>query len=107
MLRAEENGKSGGSTEQEEHQNLSEKLADDARSLRSQSLPNRDLASSRAGAGQQQIGDIDAADQEDQPHRTKEQNERLANAADHGFSERNQAHGPFDLCRILGRILLF
>ena len=84
-----------------------EELADEARSLRSQSLANRDLTTSRTGPGKQEIGDVDATDQEDQSYRAEQQNERLANAADHAFAERNQAHGPCGLCRILRRILLF
>src|SRR5271156_5992541 len=75
--------------------------------LRSQRLANRDLTTAPAGPGQQQIGDVDATDQQYQSYCTEEQNERLANAADHGFAERNQPHGPFGLCRILCRILPF
>src|ERR1700723_2209199 len=106
MLGAEENGKTSDSAKQEEQQNLGQKLADEARSLRSQSLANRDLSTSHTGSGEEEIGDVDATDQQDQPYRAEQQNERLANVADHGFTERNQAHGPFGLCRILRRILL-
>ena len=101
------NGKSGDSAKQEEQQTLGEKLADEARSFRSHRLANRDLTPSCAGPGKQEIGDVDATDQEDQSYRAEQQNERLANAANHGFAERNQAHGPCGLCRILRRILLF
>jgi len=45
---AEENGKTGDSAQQEEQQTLGRKLADEARSLRSQSLANRDLTTSHA-----------------------------------------------------------
>jgi uncharacterized protein YeaC (DUF1315 family) len=55
MLGAEENGKTSAAAKQEEQQNLGKKLADEARSLRSQSLTNRDLASSRTGARKQEI----------------------------------------------------
>ncbi len=103
----EENRKTGDPAKQEEQQTLGEKLADEARSLRSQSLANRDLTTSHTGPGKQKIGDVDATDQQDQSHRAEQQNERLANAADHAFAERTQAHGPCGLCRILRRILLF
>ena len=99
--------KTSDSAKQEEQQTLGQKLADEARSLRSQSLANRDLTTPHTGPGEQEIGDVDATDQEDQSYRAEQQNERLANAADHGFAERNQAHGPCGLCRILRRILLF
>src|ERR1700733_22354 len=106
MLSAEENGKTSHSAKQEEQQNLGQKLADEPHSLRSQSLANRDLTTSHTGPGEQEIGDIDATDQEDQSYRAEQQNERLANAANNGFAERNQAHGPCGLYRILRRILL-
>src|SRR5580698_1855432 len=106
MPGAEENGKTSNSAKQEEQQTLGQKLADEAHPWRSQSLANRDLASSRTGARKQEIGDVDATDQEDQAYRAEQQNERLTNAADHAFAERTQAHGPCSLCRILRRILL-
>src|ERR1700733_9059210 len=106
MLGAEENGKTSDSAKQEEQQNLGQKLADEPHSLRSQSLAKRDLTTSRTGTGKQEIGDVDATDQEDQSYRAEQQNERLADAANNGFAERNQAHGPCGLCRILRRILL-
>ena len=105
--REKKNGKTSDSAKQEEQQTLGQKLADEARSCASHSLANRDLTPSRTGPGKQEIGDVDATDQEDQSYRAEQQNERLANAADHGFAERNQAHGPCGLCRILRRILLF
>src|SRR6202046_3228760 len=107
MLGTEENGKTSDSAKQEEQQALGQKLADEARSLRSQGLSNRDLTASPTGPGEQEIGYVDATDQQDQSYRTEEQNERLVNAADHAFAERTQAHGPCGLCRILRRILLF
>src|SRR5437868_442426 len=106
-LSAEKNGKASDSAKQEEQQNLGKKLADEARSLRSQSLANRDLTTSSAGSGEQQIGDVDATDQENQSYRAEQQNERLANASHDGFTERNQTHGPCGLCRILPWIFLF
>src|SRR6185437_5887094 len=107
LPREEENCKAGRPTQQEKQQTLGQKLADEPRPLCSESLANRDLASSRTGACKQEIGDIDATDKEDQSYRAEQQNERLANAADHAFAERTEAHGPCGLCRILRRILLF
>jgi hypothetical protein len=92
-LSAEENGKASDSAQQKEQQNLGEQLTDETSSCGSQRLANRDLTTSHTGPGEQEIGDIDATDQQDQPHRAKQQNERLPNAADHGLTERNQAHG--------------
>ena len=107
MLGAEEKANASDSAEQEEQQTLGQKLADETRFLRSQSLANRDLTTPQTGAGKQEIGDVDATDQEDQPYRAEQQNERLANAANNGFAERNEANGPCGLCRILRRILFF
>src|SRR4029077_14881667 len=91
---AEENRKTGDAAKHEEQQALGEELTNEARSCGSQCLANRHLASSRAGASEQQIGDIDAADQQDQADRAEQQNEGLADVADHGFAERNQAYRP-------------
>src|SRR5580698_4783528 len=106
MPGAEENADTSDSAKQEEQQTLCKELADEARFLRSQSLTNRDLAASHAGPGEQEIGDVNTADQEDQSYRAEQQDERLANAADHAFAERNQAHGPCGPFRILRGILL-
>src|ERR1700722_15215198 len=64
MLGAEQNGKPGDSAQQEEQQALGHKLADEACSLRSQSLANRDLTATHTGPGEQEIGDVDATDQQ-------------------------------------------
>ena len=106
-LREEENRKTSDAAEHEEQQTLRQQLADKPRSCRSHRLAHRDLTPSRARPGKQQVGDADATDQQDQPHRAKHQNQRLANAADRRFAERNQAHRPCRLRRILLRILLF
>src|SRR5664279_2419315 len=99
MLGAEENGKTSDSAEQEEQQTLGKKLADETRFLRSQSLANRDLTTPQTSAGKQEIGDVGATDQEDQSYRAEQEDEGLANAADHAFAERNQVHGPCGLWR--------
>src|SRR5271156_5971609 len=74
---AEENRETGDPAKYEEQQALGEELADEAHSLRSQSLTHRHLASARAGSGEQEIGDVDVADQQDQADRAKEDDERL------------------------------
>jgi hypothetical protein len=107
MPGAEENANSSDSAKQEEQQTLGKELADEARSLRSQSLTDGDLTASQTGPREQEIGDVDATDQEDQSYRTEQQNERLANAAYHAFAERNQVYRPFGLWRIVSWILLF
>ena len=42
-----------------------------------------DLAAARFGAGQQQVGDVDAGDQEDEDHRAEEDEHGAADAFDH------------------------
>ena len=107
MPGSEENGKTSDSAKQEEQQNLGQKLADETRSLRPQGFANRNFTASPTGPGEQEIGDVDATDEKDQSYRAEQQNERLANAADHAFAERSQAHGPCGLWRIFLLILLF
>src|SRR5580698_10715748 len=94
---AEENRETGDAAKHEEQQALSEELTNEARSCGSQCLANRHLASSRAGAGKQQIGDVDAADQQDQTDRTEQQDERLSNVADKTLGQGNQADVPYGL----------
>src|SRR5277367_3311662 len=74
---AEENRKTGDAAKREEQQALGEELTNESRSCGSQCLANRHLASARAGAGKQQIGDVDADDQQDQADRAEQQDERL------------------------------
>ena len=71
-LGAEENGKTSDAAKQEEQQTLGQKLTDEARSLRAQRQANRDLTTSRAGPGEQEIGDVDATDEEDQSDRAEQ-----------------------------------
>src|SRR5271156_6338501 len=103
---AEENRKTGDAAKHEEQQALGEELTNQAHPCGSQCLANRNLASARAGASKQQIGDVDAADQQDQADRAKEQDERLPNAADKSLSEGSDVDSPFGLGRIIRRILL-
>src|SRR5580658_1511135 len=103
---AEENRETGDAAKNEEQQALSEELTNEARSCGSQCLANRHLASSRAGAGKQQIGDIDATDQQHQADRAEQQNERLANLADKRLGQGSEVDSPRALRRIIRRILL-
>ena len=103
---AEENRETGDAAKHEEQQALGEELTNEAHSCGSQCLANRHLASSRAGAGKQQIGDVDAADQQDQAHRAEQQNERLANVADKSLGQGSEVDSPCALRRIIRRILL-
>src|SRR5271163_3221938 len=103
---AEENRKTGDAAKREEQQALGEELTNESRSCGSQCLANRHLASARAGASQQQIGDVDAADQQDQAHRAEQQNERLANVADKSLGQGSEVESPRALRRIIRRILL-
>jgi hypothetical protein len=103
----EKNGKTGCPAQQEEQHSLGEELADEARSLGSQSLANCNLTAAHTGPGKQKIGDVDATDQQDQRYCAEQQDERLANAADHAFAERTQTDGPCGLWRILRGVLLF
>ncbi len=104
---AEEHRETGDAAQHEEQQALGEKLTNQAHSCGSQCLANRHLASARAGASKQQIGDVDAADQQDQAHRAEQQNERLANVADESLGQGSEVDCPGALRRIIRRILLF
>src|ERR1700722_14617237 len=103
---AEENHETSDAAKHEEQQALGEELTNEARSCGSQSLANRHLASSRAGASKQQIGDVDAADQKNQAPRAEQQNERLANVADKSLGQGSEVESPRALRRIIRRILL-
>src|SRR5580692_6541164 len=104
--RAEENRETGDAAKYEEQQALGEELTNEAHSWGSQSLANGDLTPSRTGTGKQQIGDVDAADQQDQAHRAAKQKERLANVTDKSLGEGSDVDSPGGLGRIIRRILL-
>src|ERR1700677_1473944 len=103
---AEENRETSDAAKHEEQQALGEELTNEAHSCGSQCLANRHLASSRAGASKQQIGDVGAADQQDEAHRSEQQNERLANVADKSLGQGSEVESPRALRRIIRRILL-
>src|ERR1700676_4402077 len=91
---AEEDRETGDAAKHGEQQALGEELTNEAHSCGSQCLANGDLASSRAGASKQQIGDVDAADQQDQAHGAEQQNERLANVADKSLGQGSEVDSP-------------
>src|SRR6201986_2216591 len=91
---AEENRETGDAAKPEEQQALGEELTNEAHSCGSQCLTHRHLASARAGASKQQIGDVDGADQQAQAHRANQQDEGLANVADKSLGQRSEVDGP-------------
>src|SRR5579862_2299767 len=104
--RAEQNRETGDAAKYEKQQALGEELTNEAHSCGSQSLANGDLTPSSTRTGKQQIGDVDAADQQDQAHRAGKQNERLANVADKSLGEGSEVDSPGGLRRIIRGILL-
>src|ERR1700722_7234608 len=106
FLGAKENREPGDAAKHEEQQALGEELTNEAQSCGSQCLANRHLASSGGSASQQQIGDVDGADQQDQAHRAEQQKERLANVADESLGQGREVESPRALRRIIRRILL-
>src|SRR5581483_6187677 len=85
-LGAEEDDETRDAAEQEQQKNLDQQRSHEARPLRSQSQANRHLTTARAGPGEQQIGDVDATDQEDQSDRAEQEYERLVHAGDDAFA---------------------
>ena len=105
-LRGEEDNQPGDSAEQRQEQALRQQLPDQPRSPGSQRLANGDLGLPSAGARQEEVGDVHAADQEDQPDGAEQQNQRLADVAHDRFLERHQSNRPPALRRVIGGILL-
>src|SRR6266436_6467695 len=73
-FRAEENRQTRYSAEQGEQHALGQQLPQQTHSRGPERLAKGHFASSRAGAREQEIGNIDAADQQDQSHGGKQQN---------------------------------
>src|SRR6267143_5591374 len=80
-FRAEENRQTRYSAEQRKKQAFGQQLRYQPLSRGSESLANGHFATSGTGASKQEIGNVDAADQQDQSHRPQQQNQRLANIA--------------------------
>src|SRR5438132_460177 len=73
-LGAEKNRQAGDSAEQGEKHALGQQLPHQTRPRGTERLAKGYFASSRAGAREQEISNIDAADQQDQSHGPKQQN---------------------------------
>ena len=79
-------------------QALRSAIADISRAPRgAERLTDGHFASTRAGARQQKIRHVDAANQQHQPHGAKQQNQRLTDVADHAFLQRHQTHAAIPL----------
>src|ERR1700691_5162892 len=103
-LGAKKNRQANYPAEQRKKHAFGEQLSYQARPCGSERLANSHFASSCACAREQQIRDVHAADQQDQSHSAKQQNQRLANVADHRLRERHQPHLPCALQRIIVRV---
>src|SRR5262249_32750591 len=72
----------------------------------SQGLANGHLASTRAAAREQKIGDVDAPDEQNHDDGGEKQNQRLTDAANQSFFQRDEPHGPGVLRRIVDGIFV-
>ena len=73
---------------------LGEELADQAPASRAHGGAHADLALAGGGAGEQQVGDVDARDQEHEAHGGGEGQHRRANAADGGLLHVGEGGSP-------------
>ena len=102
-----ENRQTSDSAEQRKEQALGEQLADEPHSCPAQRLANGHFASSRGGAREQKIRDVDASDEQNQSHRAHHQQQRLPHIADHRFAQRNEMDAPCAFGRIIrGKLFL-
>ena len=86
---------------QPEQQALDEQLPNDAPRARAEAAPQRDFPDSRAGAREQQVGDVGARDEKDHAHRGEHHEQRALDVADELARERR---GQDDRRGWLGRI---
>src|SRR5215470_3034773 len=101
-----ENDESGDAADKREKQAFGKQLARETRTGRAECLPNGHFAAAGAGAGQEKVGDVGAADEQDERDGTQEKNERLADVADDGFFQRDEADRPGGFGGIVGGKLL-
>src|SRR5207302_1622624 len=81
---------------------FSEKLACQARATRTQCQAQRNLLLTNSSAGEQQISDIGAGDEKDEPDGTKQNEERWPDLSNYLFVERDHNGAPpFVISRIL------
>ena len=62
--------------QQSQQRAFREKLADDPRPPGAHGQPHRHLFLTGGGAGEQQVGDVDAGDEEQKAHRAQEEQQR-------------------------------
>ena len=79
----------GGAAENAEQHALGQQLADEAFPARAERRPDGDLFLPAGGAGEQQIGDVGARDQQDERHGAEHDEHRDAEVADDGLDERD------------------
>ena len=82
-----------------EHQALGEKLADDAAPARAEGETHRDLPAAGGRAGEEQVCDVDAGDQQDESHGGQQRHQRRAAVAKQGLLQAAHRHGPVGLER--------
>ena len=70
-----------------------DKLAEQPSHARADSGAHRDLAAADFRAGQQQVGDVDAGDQQHEYHRAQQDQHRLAHRVHHFVLEARQHDG--------------
>ncbi len=77
-----------------EHHALGENLAEEPRPRSPECRPHCDFTLTRGQAGEHQVGDIGAGDQQDQSHGSHEDEERRLHVAHHLFLKRNELDAP-------------
>src|SRR5581483_8554027 len=82
-LGAKKNRQAGNSSYYRKQQAFGQQLAEDTAARCAQRLANSCFASSGTGSGKHEVCYIHAADQQHQAYRAEQQNEGLANIADH------------------------
>ena len=82
-------------TDQTEQQAFGQHLAQQSAPSGAERRPNRELALPRGGAGEQQVRDVGAGDQQDEAHRTEQDDQRPLDVTHDLFVHRHQADsGP-------------
>src|SRR5262249_43486828 len=83
----------GGSAQRGEEQALYQQLSQQSPAVRAERQANRHLFAPRAGARQQQIGDVCAADEQHAADRAEQDEQRLSNPAQPPFEGRRDVYG--------------
>jgi hypothetical protein len=85
--------KAGNASGGGKHQALGEQLAHQPRAAGAERRPDADFALPCGGAREQEIGDIDARDEQHQQHGADQHEQRRPNLADHQLLQRKDHHG--------------